>query len=103
MNDSTHRQLPLIRLRAEPVDETAQAVLGFKYADPLIGKRHQIGGSPTWLQGEEVPKCPNCHHPMTFYGQLDSIGDQIVIADCGLIYVFLCFDCFQAKAVVQSF
>ncbi len=40
---------------------------------------------------------------MTFYGQLDSIGDDIMIADCGLIYIFVCFDDFAAQAVVQSY
>jgi hypothetical protein len=40
---------------------------------------------------------------MSFYGQLDSINEEFNIADCGLIYVFLCFDCFEAKAIVQSY
>jgi hypothetical protein len=39
---------------------------------------------------------------MTYYGQLDSIGDEITLADCGLLYVFVCFDDFTAAAVVQS-
>lgn len=39
---------------------------------------------------------------MTFYGQLDSISDAIVLADCGIVYVFICFDDSTAKAVVQS-
>ena len=39
---------------------------------------------------------------MTFYGQLDSINDDICIADCGMIYVFICFDCFKAISIVQS-
>jgi hypothetical protein len=36
---------------------------------------------------------------MTFYGQLDSI---VSIAEVGLVHVFLCFNDFQARAVVQS-
>jgi hypothetical protein len=40
---------------------------------------------------------------MSFYGQLDSIGDDIVIADVGVIYVYLCFDCFTAQAIVDSY
>ena len=39
---------------------------------------------------------------MSFYGQLDSIGDEYDIADCGMLYVFLCFDCFEATAFVHS-
>jgi hypothetical protein len=40
---------------------------------------------------------------MTFYGQLDSINDDIIIADCGMIYVFLCFDCYEVTAKIQSY
>jgi hypothetical protein len=48
-----------------------------------------------------VTKLP-AHGKMTFYAQLDSINDDICIADCGMIQVFLCFDCFATKSVVQS-
>jgi hypothetical protein len=36
---------------------------------------------------------------MTVYAQLDSVGDSLVIADCGLLYVFLCFGCFETKVL----
>jgi hypothetical protein len=39
---------------------------------------------------------------MTFYGQLDSINDDIALGDCGMIYVFVCFDCFETKSLLQS-
>jgi len=39
---------------------------------------------------------------MTFYGQLDSVGDSISLADVGMVYVFVCFDCFTSKSVLQS-
>ncbi|CAN7721300.1 hypothetical protein LJR290_006098 [Variovorax sp. LjRoot290] len=39
---------------------------------------------------------------MTFYAQLDSINDEVVLADCGMIYVFVCFDCFETKSILQS-
>ena len=39
---------------------------------------------------------------MTFYGQLDSIGDDFVLADAGVVEVFVCFDCFEAAARVSS-
>jgi len=39
---------------------------------------------------------------MTFYGQLDSIDDDVVIADCGLVYVFVCFNDYATASVVQS-
>lgn len=39
---------------------------------------------------------------MTFYGQLDSINDDFMIADVGLIYVFFCFDCNEVSAMIDS-
>jgi hypothetical protein len=39
---------------------------------------------------------------MKFYGQLDSIGDDVTLADVGMIYVFVCFDCFTTRSVLQS-
>jgi len=36
------------------------------------------------------------------YGLLDSLNDEFCIADAGLIYVFLCFDCLEGAAVVDS-
>jgi hypothetical protein len=39
---------------------------------------------------------------MTFYGQLDSINDDICIADCGMVYVFICFECYKSIAIIQS-
>jgi hypothetical protein len=96
------RSIPPFRLVAEPVWDEARAAAGFKWAGPDIGTRHRLGGEPTWLQGEATPRCADCGEPMTFYGQLDSIGDDVVLADCGLIYVFVCFDDFRASAVLQS-
>ena len=92
-------RIPEIRLRPDPETEEAKAALGFRWAGEDIGKRHKLGGEPDFVQAAEWPRC--CGNLMTFYGQLDSIGDEIVIADCGLIYVFICFDCYEAKAVVQ--
>lgn len=40
---------------------------------------------------------------MTFYGQLDSIGDKYILGDCGMVYVFVCFDCLETKSLVQSY
>ena len=95
--------IPKIPLVPQPIDDAGRESLGFKYAGDEVGKRHQLGGDPTWIQGEDVPECPKCGEKMTFYGQLDSIGDRIVIADCGMIYVFLCFDCNHVESKIQSF
>lgn len=39
---------------------------------------------------------------MTFYGQLDSLNDQVVLADVGVVLVFVCFDCFESAATIAS-
>ena len=39
---------------------------------------------------------------MTFYAQLDSVGDGICIADCGMVYVFVCLDCNETASFIQS-
>lgn len=39
---------------------------------------------------------------MTFYGRLDSLNDEITLADVGVLLVFVCFDCFEAAAMVRS-
>ena len=39
---------------------------------------------------------------MTFYGQLDSINDEYCLADVGVVSVFICFECFEATALVSS-
>ena len=100
MTDS--RTIPEIPLVLAPATPEARAAIGFEWAGPEIGKRSKIGGVPTWAQKPQVPEC-SCRKPMTFYGQLDSVGDEINLADCGLIYVFVCFDCFETKSLLQSY
>ncbi len=74
------------------------------FVDQEIGTRHRLGGEPGFIQTEEHPIYPQCHQPMTFDAQLDAVGQnsEYDLADAGLIYVFLCFDCFEATAFVQS-
>jgi uncharacterized protein YwqG len=95
-------EIPPFRLIAEPETDAARAAAGFAWAEPEVGKRHRLGGAPEWLQGDATPRCPDCGEPMTFYAQLDSIGDDIVLADVGLLYVFVCFDDFETRSVLQS-
>jgi len=40
---------------------------------------------------------------MTFYGQLDSLNDDFCIPDVGLVYVLVCFECIEAKALIDSY
>ncbi len=95
-------KIPPFKLVAEPLNDDADRAAGFKWAGGDIGTRHGLGGEPSWVQDDQTPRCPSCQQPMTFYGQLDSIGDAFNLADCGLIYVFVCFDDFEASAVLQS-
>lgn len=79
------------------------------------GERTKLGGLPDWIQGEETPICKRCKQPMTFVGQIDSIGAAetalgrtlakkraFVFADCGMIYVFWCKGCNETHAILQS-
>jgi hypothetical protein len=93
--------IPEIPLQVVPTSSEARELVGFKWASPEVGTRHKLGGSPEWLQQPEVPIC-SCGKSMSFYGQLDSIGDDVCLADCGIIYVFVCFGCFETKSVLQS-
>ena len=97
------RVIPPFRLRPEPLSDEAAALPGFKWAAKEVGARHRLGGEPEFLQAEEWPHCTECKNEMTFYGQLDSLNDEFVLADCGLIYVFICFDCFETKCVLHSY
>ena len=95
-------KIPSIPLVPAPRTAEATAAVGFKWAGEPIGKRHQIGGEPDWIQYEQVPHC-SCRQQMSFYGQLDSLGDRHAIGDCGMIYVFLCWDCLETKSVLQCY
>lgn len=96
------QKIPPFQLVATPLSEEARQLSKFKWAPDDIGTRHQLGGDPQFLQAEESPTC-SCGQTMTFYAQLDSINDDFQIADCGMIYVFLCFDCNESKSIVQSY
>ena len=97
------KAIPPFRLVPHPLDEAARNLPEFKLAPKEIGHRHKLGGHPDFLQGENWPDCPDCAERMTFYAQLDSINDEFCIADCGMIYVFICFGCFETKSIIQSY
>ena len=95
------RSIPPFKLLPVPLNSDAESLPKYQWAPDEIGTRHQLGGAPSFLQGKISPKC-SCGEEMTFYAQLDSINDEINLADCGLIYVFVCFDCFETKSILQS-
>lgn len=95
------RAIPPFRLPAEPLSEEAPALPPFKWAGRDIGRRHRLGGKPDFIQADDVPAC-SCGKSMTFHAQLDSINDEFCLADCGMIYVFVCFDCFETRSPLQT-
>ncbi len=96
-------KIPPFRLRREPLDDEARQLPPFKWAADEVGNRHRLGGLPERdVSPEDWPKCPDCNEPMTFYGQLDSLNDAICIADAGLIYVYVCLDCNEVRAEIDS-
>lgn len=98
------KTIPPFKLEPRPMNEEAAQLPGFKWAGKDIGKRHQLGGSPFFVQPKaaEYPVCDDCGKTMLFYAQLDSINDEYCIADCGMIYVFVCIDCNTVKSFIQS-
>src|SRR5438045_2001860 len=98
---SAEISIPEIKLVLAPETPEAKQAVGFEWNEEA-GKRHKLGGQPDWIQQPEVPACEDCGREMTFYGQLDSIGDDYDLADCGMIYVFVCFDCFTTRSVLQA-
>ncbi|SET02192.1 MULTISPECIES: DUF1963 domain-containing protein [unclassified Variovorax] len=95
-------EIPAFKLVPEPLTEEAKSLAPFKWAGDDIGKRHRLGGKPDFIQSSEIPKC-SCGKEMTFYAQLDSINDDYVIGDCGMVYVFICFDCLETKSILQFY
>lgn len=94
--------IPPFKLVMEPLNDEAKLLRPFKWAENEIGKRHRIGGKPDFIRSTEMPRCI-CGEEMSFYAQLDSINDEFSLADCGMIYVFVCFDCFTTKSILQSY
>ncbi|WP_424831377.1 hypothetical protein [Ruegeria sp.] len=95
-------KLPEYKIELKPLSVEASKMMGFKWAGSEIGKRSKLGGAPDYLQPHHTPTCDACGEQMSFLCQLDSVGDDIVFADVGMVYVFICFDCFEVKAFVQS-
>lgn len=93
--------IPEIKLVPIPETKKARQSIGFQWNEEA-GARHKLGGRPEFIQEDRWPECTNCRKRMTFYAQLDSIGDKYNLGDCGMIYVFVCFVCFETKSFLQS-
>lgn len=94
-------EIPKIKLVTLPETEEAKAVIGYKWND-IAGTRHFLGGKPENLNESDYPICNECNKTMTFYAQIDSIGDKFDIADCMVIHNFICFDCFTVRAKLSQ-
>lgn len=82
-----------------------------------LGLRSKLGGEPDWDQADETPICLRCEEAMAFVAQIDSIehdedhnphridclsnDQQYLFGDVGMIYVFVCFRCFETQSVMQ--
>ena len=93
-------EIPEIKL-VPASDEEMKKAIGDDWKE-LMGIRHKIGGKPDFIQNEDWPYC-RCGEKMTFYGQLDSLGGEYDLADCGMIYVFVCYDCFETKSLLHCY
>ena len=96
------RSIPPFKLLPQPLTEEAAELPTFRSAGPEIGTRHRLGGEPSFIQPANYPSYADCGETMTFYGQLDSINDEFVLADVGLVFVFVCFECFSSASFIQS-
>lgn len=101
---SLPQRVPPFRLDPVPLDEAARHLNITDVGPPeFVGTRHRLGGEPTFMHESALPSCAECHQEMSFYGQLDSIDLDNMIADCGMIFVFFCFSCNTAATIVQSY
>ena len=94
-------KIPKIKLTTNPETEDAKNAIGYKWNE-IGGTRHFLGGKPDGINEIDYPKCSNCNNEMTFYAQIDSIGDKYDLADCMVIHNFVCFDCFKVKAILNQ-
>jgi hypothetical protein len=89
-------KIPRIKLVPQPENEEARQAVGYEWND-VAGTRHFLGGQPDGISEADYPACDDCGKTMTFYAQVDSIGEQYDLADCMVIHNYVCFDCFTVK------
>jgi hypothetical protein len=56
---------------------------------------HRLGGHPCWIQGAEIPRCPQCDELMPFLLQFDSFNGKAewLWGSGGILYVHWCDSC----------
>ena len=94
-------EIPKIKLITNPESEEAKSVIGYKWND-VAGTRHFLGGKPNDVEEIDYPNCKDCGEKMTFYAQIDSIGDNFDLADCMVIHTYVCFNCFTVESQLNQ-
>ena len=90
-------KIPKIKLVTQPDNKEAEDTVRYKW-NKIAGTRHFLGGEPEEKHDYDYPKCNDCKETMTFYSQIDSIGQNYDLADCMVIHTYVCFDCFTVKS-----
>jgi len=60
----------------------------------------QLGGKPSWIQGDETPDC-DCGKQMTFVCQLEQCGSVFNFGG-GRAYAFVCEDCSESAKFLRQ-
>ncbi|AII53350.1 hypothetical protein N008_15360 [Hymenobacter sp. APR13] len=94
-------EIPEIKMVPQPESEAAKQAVGYQWND-VAGTRHKLGGKPDSAGEVVYPTCPECSDTMTFYAQVDSIGDAYDLMDCCVIHVFVCLDCFTTTSMINQ-
>lgn len=94
-------EIPKVKLVTQPETKEAKEIVGYKW-NKVAGSRHYLGGKPDGLNESDYPTCEECRRTMTFYAQIDSIGERFDLADCMVIHNFVCFGCFNVKAFLTQ-
>lgn len=100
---------PAAAVRLEPVPaEHVAIVAGWNRGDDmdwnspehtsLVDPRHQIGGRPRLVQGEDraIPRCPACRRPMRLLATIadDCLDPRGFTGNCGVQVIYhCCADC----------
>jgi len=90
-------EIPKIKLVPVPESDEAAKAIGYEW-NKEAGTRHFLGGKPGESTDYSSPQCKSCGKDMTFYAQIDSIGDAYDLADCMVIHTYVCFDCFTVES-----
>ncbi len=92
------KEIPEIKLAMVGTTFEACKLIGFNFADETVGKRSKSGGQPDISALAQTSAFPACTKEMTFYSQIDPVGDDACLADIGMACVF---DCFETESFIQ--